>query len=473
MNELAATATGLARAFPVLNDVFLPEFARALVVSYRVIGILPPANGKKFTWEHLVRLLAARYLVMCGWKREDVARRFKQHSADYLVDHLSELATSDVLALAEKRGFDPQQVEQATTAVELLAAGIVEQFGRVKSGAVLVQDESMSQRLAQAILLLAGLFLQAGRSNPLGSVHELLARCGSPLTSATFGLAAFDHRDFPYTGLVLLDPDRRIPTLDCVELARQSSSELDLRERMAFDDLRSTSEQLIGRQEEAYADLRLWITEHPVTTRSQMTIFVSGSNLQLAIRFLSGCYEPVTPRHLINGKLYICSACGCPMRRSQSIPSLFACTISQCSRFDKPVESIAHPTSDETLIARPHILLYWIGPGLDEVVIFRRAQKLGLSPRAYPGRDACDISLNGDTVAIDVKSYANPFVLAAKLSADVGGLALYRTRIVAINDQALGRFQRYLDIVQERYTGTVPLRFMAVREVMKSLEIPF
>ncbi|GAB3464448.1 hypothetical protein GCM10027321_28320 [Massilia terrae] len=473
MDELVRKATQLSLNFPIDNDVYLPESTRTVVMSYRARGILPPADRKRFTWDHLVRLLAARYLVTQGWKREDVAERFKEHSTDYLAKHLPELATSAVQAKPRIDATELQRVEMATIAVQLLAAGIVEQFGHAKRGAVLVQDDSMSQRLTQAMLLLAALFLQEGQDNPLGSVHQLLALSRSPLTSATFGLAVFDYRDFPYAGLLLLDPDRRIPTLDCAELARQSSSELDLREQLAFDALRSASEQLVGRQDEAYADLRLWITEHPVTTTAQLRDFVRETNLQAALGFLLSCYEPVGPRHLIHGQLHLCSACGVPMRRSPSVESLVACTIVQCSRFDKPVESIAHPTGPETLIARPHVLLYWVAPGLDEVALYRKAQKFGLSPRPYPDRDACDISLDGGAVGVDVKSYANPFVLAAALTANVGGLASYPTRIIAINDQALARFHGYLDIVRQRYSGPLPLRFMSVHELMKSLESPF
>jgi hypothetical protein len=274
--------------------------------------------------------------------------------------------------------------------------------------------------------------------------------------------------------MVLIDPDRRIPTLDCAELARQSSSELDLREQLAFDALRSASEQLVGRQDEAYSTLRLWITEHPVTTVAEMRSFERENGLQMAASFLSRCYEPVSPRHLINGELHLCSTCGVPMRRSQGAPRLFSCTIHQCPKFDVPMDSVGRDVSPETLIACAHILLYWVGPGLDESAVYRRALKLGLLPRAYPGRDACDISLEGDTVGVDVKSYSNPYVLADKLNkSSLGGLALYSTRIVAINNQVLTRFHGYLDVLRQRYSGSLPVRFMSVRELMKSLEVPF
>jgi hypothetical protein len=473
MDELARKASALSAAYPVEENVHLPDTTRALVISYRTRKIIPPANGKQFTWDHLVRLLAARYLVMRGWNRDTVAQRLQEQSADYLVSHLTDLSIAPAHAQPDNEVDEAQRIEEATIAVQLLAAGIVQQFGHVRRGEVLVQDASMSHLLAQAMLLLAGLFLKAGQDNVFGSVHDLLVCCQKPLTSVTFGLDIFSHETFPYKDLVLIDPGQRIPTLDCVELARQSSSELDLREQLAFDALRSASEQLAGHQEEAYSDLRLWITEHPVTSAAKMRSFAREEGLQVAASFLSACYEPVNPRHLINGELHVCSTCGAPMRRSRGVSSLFACTIPQCARFDVPVDSVARDIGPETLIARAHILLYWVGPGLDESAIYRRAQKLGLAPRAYPGHDACDISLESDTVGVDVKSYSNPYLLAAKLNTSLGGLALYPTRIVAINDQVLARFYGYLDIVRNRYSGALPVRFMSVRELMKTMEAPF
>lgn len=475
MDDLARKASELSAAYPVEGTAHLSSTTRALIISYRARQILPPAQGKQFTWEHLVRLLAARFLVMRGWNRDAVAKRLQEWSTEYLAANLNEIAaeTSTSVTASNSESDDIRHLEQVTVAVRLLAAGIVEQFGHARRGEVVVQDASMSPLLAQAMLLFAGIFLEEGRDNLLGSVHELLVRCQQPLSSATFGLDLFSHRSFPYQGMVLIDPDRRIPTLDCTELAQQSSSELDLREQLAFDALRSVSEQFVGRQEEAYSKLRLWIAEHPVTTATEMRLFERENNLQLAASFLSGCYEPVGPRHFVNGELHLCSACGVPMRRSCGAPRFYACTIHQCSEFDAPVESVAKEVTSETVIARAHILLYWIAPGLDESAVYRHALKLGLLPRAYPGRDACDISFDGDTVGVDVKSYSNPYVLVDKLNkSSLGGLGLYSTRIIAINDQVLTRFYGYLDILRQRYSGPA-VRFMSVRELMKSLEVPF
>jgi hypothetical protein len=472
MDELAAKASLLCRDHPVAEGVYLPETTRTLIVSYRSRHILPPAAGKQFRWEHLVRLLAGRHLVTQGWGREEVALYLRSHPTEFLAANLG-ISPTPVVSDNSPSGVTAHQLEQATLAVRLLAAGIAEQYSRARRGDVLVHNGALSEHLVQAMFMFAGLFLQAGLDNVLGSVHDLLGCCQRPMIKATFGLDVLSHPDFQYNGMVLIDPDRRIPTLDCAELARQTSSALDLREQLAFDALREASGQFVGREAEAYSALRLWIVEHPVTTVNAQRLFLRDRNLQLAAGFMAGCYEPFGAKHLIDGELHLCPACGTPMHRSLGAPDLYACTIRQCRKFDMPVQNVASDVSADTVIVNAAVMLYWVGPGLDEAALYRQAIKCQRQPRVYPNQDACDVSLDDDTTGVDIKSYSNPHVLADKLSRSPGGLVSYPKRIVAINDRTLDRWHGYLDVLKRRYTGPIPLQFMSVRELIKSLEIPF
>lgn len=473
MDELAAKASTLCRDHPVAGDVCLPETTRSHIVSYRSRHILPPAAGKQFRWEHLVRLLAGRHLITLGWSHEETGLYLRTHTTEYLAANLGVLSAT-ISSITSSTEVDMSRLlEQATLAVRMLATGIAEQYCRARRGDVLVHSGTLSEPLVQAMFMFAGLFLQSGQDNILGSVHDLLARCQQPLTKATFGLDVFSHPDFQYNGIVLIDPDQRIPTLDCAELARQTSSELDLREQLAFDALREASDQFVERESEAYSSLRLWIVEHPVTTANAQRLFMRDRNLQLAANFLSGCYEALGPKHLVEGELHLCQGCGTPMRRSVGAPGLYACTLRQCRKFDVPVRSKASDVSADTVVVNAAIMLYWVGPGLDEAAVYRQAMKCQRQPRVYPDRDTCDVSLDDDKTGIDIKSYSNPHVLADNLSRRPGGLLYYQNRIVAINDRVLARWPGYLDVLKQRYHGQVPLRFMSVRKLMKSLEMPF
>lgn len=443
-------------------------------MSYRALRILSPAQGKQFRWLHLVQLLAARHLVTQGWRREDAAQRIARYSPEHMAEHLATLHEHDDDGITSPitEAATNEERERATIAIRLLAAGICEQFRMARVGIPTVQDLTMSPLLAQALLLLSSAYVSAGKEDIGGSVHSLLERCRNPINGTSWRLPMLSDPQFHYREITLLDPDRRIPTLDCVEMARQTQSELDLREQFAFEALRSTSEQFVGKLEQAYSALRLWVTEHPVTTIQAMRTFERLKGLQLAATFLTGCYECVQPHHLVNGKLYVCETCGTSMRRATGASHFLSCRVPQCKSYDKPLESLPQEWSADTLIAKPAILAYWVGPGLDESTLYRMALAQGLEPRMYPGRDACDLSFDGNAVGVDVKSFASPFILADRLNKG-HGLAPYQRRIVAINDQAIARSYGYLEVLRQRYVGSPSLEFMSVRALLASMEKPF
>lgn len=474
MIALAEKASSLCETYAVRPGWHLPETTKALVMSYRTLQILTPPRGKRFVWDHLVLLIAARVLVSAGWSRERVAEQIHKYPLDHLAKHMAELdvALNEELPRTTTR-LSPANHEKTVLAARMLAAGVCSQYRRARSGVPTIHDATLSTPLAQSLLLLSSLYVSAGQEDSGGSVHEVLQRCRQPLGRGDWNLPAFADPAFQYHGITLLDTDRRIPTLDCVEMARQTHSELDLREQFAFEALRSASEQFIGRQEDAYTDLRLWVTGHPITFVHELRAFERAKNLQLAASFLASCYEAVQPYHLVDGKLYVCESCGTPMRRAGGDRHFLACRVPQCQSYDRPLETLPRPFNSDTLVAKGAILTYWIGPGLDELTLHKVAESNDHQVRMYPAKDACDLSIDGKDMGVDVKSYASPFILADRLNRSTQGLAIYRRQIVAINDQAIARFSGYLDVLRRQYTGDSPLEFMSVRELMKTLEQPF
>ncbi|AUH52534.1 hypothetical protein CXB49_17905 [Chromobacterium sp. ATCC 53434] len=326
--------------------------------------------------------------------------------------------------------------------------------------------------LARAMMGLASLYLLEGREDVAGSVHDLLARCALPLNDSAWGLDTFSSAEFPYHTLRLIDPDARLPTLDCVELASQTRSELDLREQLAFDALRSASDQFASRAAEAYSLLRSYVVEHPITTLDELRAFERENDLQPARSFLLSCYEPVLPHHLTFGQLHTCSGCGTPMARARFAKHV-ACRIPQCREFDRPIPfGVVKPVHDDLRIAKPHILAYWVAPGIDELAIFHKAEACGLHPAIYPDRDACDIALDGGSTGIDAKSNASPFLLAETLTRSLHGLEYYDERIIAVNDQCAARVPGYLDLLRREYRGRSQVSFMLVSSLLDQLEAP-
>ena len=473
LDDLVSYSNILIDSFPVDAVKHLPPRTRSTVTGYRSQKIISPAQGKSFLWLHLVQFCAARYLIENDWKRNKVAAWMQEqdgHSILEAIENIVNHATS--VGISPTPAVKPAEdlLSRAYLNVRLLAAGIVGQYQNVKRGVPLIQDNTLDPQLSRAMMGLASLYILEGKEDLAGSVHELLARCTHQLHDAVWGLDSFSSMEFPYNTLRLIDPDARLPTLDCVELASQTRSELDLREQLAFDALRSASDQFVERAADAYSLLRSYVVEHPITTLDELRAFERDNDLQPARAFLLSCYDPVLPHHLSFGQLHACPCCGTPMARAR-LEKHVACRVSQCSEFDRPISAgVIKLLHDNLRIAKPHILTYWVAPGIDEIAIFKKAYACGLNPIIYPDRDACDVSLDGGNTGIDVKSASSPFLLAEMLTRSLHGLEYYDERIIAVNDQCVARFPGYLDLLQREYRGKSKVRFMLVSSLLTQLE---
>ena len=476
LDGLVQRSNSLAETFPVESRTHLPPRTRSTAMDYRSQKIISPANGKTFAWLHLVQFCAARYLVEQGWKRDEVATWIQGQDSRSILEAIRSV-TPPSASNAGNASFCALETiddlcRRASLSIRLLAAGLVGQYQSVRNGMPVIQDNTLDPMLSRAMMSLASLYLLEGKEDVAGSVHDLLARCTLPLHDSAWGLDTFGSAEFPYNTVRLIDPDARLPTLDCIDLASQTRSELDLQEQLAFDALRSASDQFASRAAEVYSLLRGYVVEHPVTSLDELQAFEQDNDLQPARAFLLSCYEPVLPHHLVFGQLHICSDCGTPMARAR-LARHVACRVPQCKEFDRPIADGAITRQhDDMRIAKAHILAYWVAPGIDELAICRKAQECGLRPVIYPDRDACDIALDGGSTGIDVKSCASPFLLAETLTRSLHGLEYYDARIIAVNNQCAARVPGYLDLLRREYRGRSTVEFMLVSTLLDQLEEP-
>lgn len=358
--------------------------------------------------------------------------------------------------------------ERLQEAIKLLAAGLVDAFRQARAGQAPVHGPAMSKWFRGALSHFAALYLSSGLPVRHDGLHGLISQCRRPLRELDWGLPALDSPDFAFHGLRLLDPMSRVPTLECVELARHVSSDLDIREQMAFAQLKSTCDQFALRGDEVYTALREFVVRHPVTDPVEIKGFLEERNLQLASAFLSSCYEPVQPHHLVQGSLLCCRNCRMPMALS-TLAGHVACVVRQCKAYDVPVPMQRRPWAAETVIAKPHILMYWCAPGIDEIELYDAARRQKISDiQLYPERDTVDLAIDGTQIGVDVKSHASPLLLARALSDDKIGLNLFSKKIVAINDQSIARFSGYLDVLRRECSRT-DIEFMSVSAVRRLL----
>lgn len=457
LDELVQVSSQLLLAKGAWGDRPLRAPTRSLVVDYRTNGLVSPAIGKQYQWLHLTQLVVGCVLVQLGLPRKAAAKRLQSLTSDQIIgllDSFDEEQSTTPPALTSTSVDDGLAQRLAHEAVHVLAAGLVHHFRQARAGEALEHGVKLSAWLRGALSRFASLYLISGLPVQNDGVHELVSRSRQPLREREWGLPVFDSPTFRFHGIRLLDANTRLPTIECLDLARQITSELDLQEQQAFSQLNSVCDQFASRGNEVYAALREFIVRHPVTSTAEQRRFLEGRNMQLAAPFLASCYEPVQPHHMVGGVLYRCSTCGSPMVAS-IIDSHIACATRQCKGFDTPtmrVSAVQAP-SRESLVAKAHILVYWCAPGQDEISLFDTAVAVppGLSATLYPARDKCDLALDGDTVGIDVKSHSNPFVLAESLNRGLGGLELFPTKIIAVNDQALSRFPDYINILRREF----------------------
>jgi hypothetical protein len=353
----------------------------------------------------------------------------------------------------------------------LLARGMVDLHERIASGQCVVQqDASMPLRLRRGLALLSGMCVSAGVDDLGASVHVALRQACQPFSD--WGLDGF-RPPFPYADVALIDGELAIPTADCREMAVLGGSELAAQEDMAHEALRSAVQAFPQRQRDAtYTAIREFVVRRPVCSYAEREHFVVGRSLVAAAQAIYSFYRPIPAGSLFDGVARQCGHCGSllwPDRDQAAWPD-GRCRIRQCR--------LAHPhAAVGAEIAKPvewqwaggAVLAYWIGPGLDEIRIYDALRAVGRNVVLFPMTDAADVGVDGAAVGIDVKSYASPVVLAAKLSKSIGRLAAFTRRVLAVPDDKLDLNPNYLQQLRDAYHGDHRLEFMTASQAIRAL----
>ncbi len=362
------------------------------------------------------------------------------------------------------------QADPNVTAL-LIARGLVDLHERVSAGeGVVQQDATMPPRLRRGLALLSGLCVGAGVEDLGASVHVAMGRACQPF--AEWGVPMF-RAPFTYADVNLIDGELAIPTTDCREMAALGGSELSAQEDIAHEALRAAVGAFpLRRRDATYTLIREFIVRHPACPYAEREQFVVGNGLVAAARAIASYYRPVPAGALFDGVARQCSHCGSllwPDRDQATWPD-GRCRIRQCR--------LAHPHAPAGLvIANPAewqwatgaVLAYWVGPGLDEIRIHDALMAAGRNSVLYPMADAADVGVDGAEVGIDVKTYASPVVLGAKLSKSIGRLAAFRRRILAVPDDKLALNPRYLEQLRDVYRGEHHLEFMTASQAIRAL----
>jgi hypothetical protein len=135
-------------------------------------------------------------------------------------------------------------IDLAEDTVILLAQGILRQYTRILNRDIVRQDDSMPSELYRAMCKLGRLYIESGQSDRAACVHTVLERARYPLDQ--WDLDIFCHADFRLGQVILIDPDLRVPTPDCAEIAntRGTFGEDNVIEHRLYQRLREATERL-------------------------------------------------------------------------------------------------------------------------------------------------------------------------------------------------------------------------------------
>ncbi|TWA74045.1 hypothetical protein FBZ82_10158 [Azospirillum brasilense] len=354
----------------------------------------------------------------------------------------------------------------------LLAKGFCELYDRAANdGSTVQQDASLPLAARRALSMLSGLSLSAGIADDLGaSVHVVMDLACGPFLD--WGLPQF-RPPFRHADVVLVERDLGVPTADCRELARAGGSEAAALEEFHHEALRMALKEYPARERaRAYTGIREFVVRNPAVREEDLHRFVVEGGHAAAARTIMSFYRPVPQAALHGGVGHRCAHCGSllwPDRDAASFP-VGRCRIRQC-RLANPSPAKRDDIADPGLwrLGSNAILAYWVGPGLDEIRIHDALRDAGRKVALYPQTDAADVGVDGLDVGIDVKTYASPVVLAARLSRSIGRLDMFARRILAVPDDKLALNPRYLQQLRDAYQGQHALEFMTSSQAIREL----
>ncbi|WP_156358291.1 restriction endonuclease-related protein [Sphingobium sp. Leaf26] len=298
------------------------------------------------------------------------------------------------------------------------------------------------------------------------SIHLLMEQATDAMIR--WGVPSFAGQ-FRYSEVALVDGDLGVPTEDCRELARIGGSELDACEDLHHEQLRAAIQSYpTSGREAAYTAIREFVVRNPVVSLEALHRFMSDGHAHAA-RMISGLYRNIPRGAIASGAFTTCGRCGALLWpvRDPAYP-LGRCQIRQCflegetrvgTQCDEPV---SHRLASAALLA------FWVGPGLDEIGLYDMLRAAGRQVALYPLMDAADVGIDGLAVGLDVKSYASPLVLGARLTRGIGRLAMFARKIIVVPDYKIRLNPRYLEDLRAAYCGTDPLEFMTVAQTMRA-----
>lgn len=297
------------------------------------------------------------------------------------------------------------EAESDALVVHLVASGVVQLAERTAGGeAVRLPYPAPLQRGLDRLTALC--FRR--RTEPPASVPDLLDWCRRPLASWPLQLpdGATGHADRLLHGA--------LPTQVCQEWAvEQGDVEAEVLERRLLSDVLATCRAADAPS--AYTAFRRLLIERPVLTALEWQQCAADPVLSLLGDALRKAYAPAPGECLVDGRSVACATCGNLLVRGQG--DELVCAEDRCARGAVAVGREYRAREGVLWLAR-ELRTFVAAPGRAEVRLAADVEAQGAQVELWPAYDAYDLRIvfpDGGAWAVDVKDWANPFLLARRV----------------------------------------------------------
>jgi len=208
-----------------------------------------------------------------------------------------------------------------------------------------------------------------------------------------------------------------MPTDFCYEIALDTKDiEGELEQRVI---LKIKNEFRAYGKEKDYKNFRSYLVKNPISSREKLEKFIlknSGYNSKLKKVYarIYEFYEEIPPHYINNNNIEVCNYCGWTIINKNKDKH---CVSDYCKANFGVEKSKIKPYEKNMLRLKRGVMRYTALPGIPELNLKNRIEKLGLEVILYPNFDQYDLEVKfkNSSWAIDVKDYGNPYNLIHKI----------------------------------------------------------
>jgi hypothetical protein len=312
----------------------------------------------------------------------------------------------------------------------------------------------------QAMAMVSRARLRAGQVDVGAEIHDVLFHCTLPL-GVWLPLPSVHAERL--SNVILLDPEERVPTREAEELAQRFVSTTASLEELLFSRFQ---EQLARSSRVAasgyYTRVREFVVRHPIVTTDQLARVAADLPSAINVLITQQFYEAIPEGWGPGGELQLCAHCGNALKVDANGVS---CRTRSCAETLSTKRGRTCAVTNALRLTRG-IRLYWQEPGFDELRLYDELMEAGRNAVLYPHLDRVDIEVG--EVGIDFKAYVSPELLASRIGRNLGGLAHYRHKWLAIPDRLVQRIPSYLERLRSAL-GSTPVRALTASAVAAEL----